>query len=1211
MKWKKSIIFLLAIIYTCKIIEIQARKRKKKPEAPIRNLVYSRPIQYQGRDLGNIELFDDEEPADTVDDFCEIHGLPHDVYHSILVDACKQPVVVCTRAEPAEFKAPIVFEGKKVGTVRIVEGEEPADIVFKFAKKYEQVTPHMERSILAHACKKMKCTREHALIYQKPVAYDGKNYPAVLLYNDGTEPTDEIYKYTHQHNLPRRLHRAITEDACKHEFVNCTRTVPITFQSNVQIRNFTHLDEETNGTKANEPTISNVPIKIFDYQEPIDVVNEFVVKHNLTESLRHTILVRACQKTHCTRLEPAKFIHSVQHPEKKENIYVGIMENDEPADVIYTWAKEHGLPKNMEKTVIDLACQRLNCSRQKALLYQREIKYDQRSRGSVLIYDDEEEPADVVHKFCKNQSLPRKLRDAVIKDACIHIGGNKCTRLEPVILRVNITDENGTTYGEELALKDGDEPADVVYHHTKDTNITHEIKHEFLMQNICTALPPGSCRRDRALLFSAPLAMDGKTYPKLEIYDMPDQEPSDVVWNYCVTHGVESIHRQLLARACQKMKCLRAEPVIKSLRVLDENKTDLGVLKVLQGEEPADAIFQFCKEKNATKKLRDNIIFQLCNQMSCTRGVPIIFRIPISHPQVGNLGMLTILEGTEPVDVIEEWSNKKFIPPAFRASIVSSICEKIGSDPYLKNCSRSYPLLLNQTLQLDGLVLPRLELFGNGEPADLIDQWAIDNDINKTIRDAVIYNICEIDKIRCSRRIPRVFSISISDISQDKMLIILEGEEAADAVLQYMRKAGAPLHRKRQIFDIACRQPRVSCTRSVGVYYRANIAGIDEEFVMWEDDLEPTDALYKFGKRNNLSWMARDRIFRSIVQETKSSRQEVMIASYEVNNESTRYCHRIPKKIPFRDYEVFVGSILATVMLAPIGAMRLALGYIPLNPFISSWYAFATIAFSVAVQDSLSKSLLTPFPGVEADTYFNQYHIATVEVREGQAPYDAVYEFGKSRTGAKFETLRTPKFDAIFKGLCEYGEIDCSRKYAREEMFEAEVTQHGIQRKLHYMKPENESACEDIEVDGVKGTTCMRDQADEFCQNLDPPPPKCTSQIIGLIQSHMPKYEKRRWNGRRLYRTLDSLMDAPNSTLFKRWHKLRRNYLKPCYPGPTPLGFSDFDNERLFTIDKAWNSFKDPDERAFYDQPCRIVFGCMCSKTKKSGDMIIETMQPE
>ena len=93
------------------------------------------------------------------------------------------------------------------------------------------------------------------------------------------------------------------------------------------------------------------------------------------------------------------------------------------------------------------------------------------------------------------------------------------------------------------------------------------------------------------------------------------------------------------------------------------------------------------------------------------------------------------------------------------------------------------------------------------------------------------------------------------------------------------------------------------------------------------------------------------------------------------------------------------------------------------------------------------------------------------------------------------------------------------------------------------MKPLDESKCESIEIDGVEGTTCMRDQAADFCETLDPPPPKCVSQIIGLIQS-METYEKRRWNGRRLYRTLDSLMDAPNATLFKRWHKLRRPVFK-------------------------------------------------------------------
>ena len=43
---------------------------------------------------------------------------------------------------------------------------------------------------------------------------------------------------------------------------------------------------------------------------------------------------------------------------------MGIMENDEPADVIYTWAKNMDYQK-YEKTVIDLACPRLNCSDKK------------------------------------------------------------------------------------------------------------------------------------------------------------------------------------------------------------------------------------------------------------------------------------------------------------------------------------------------------------------------------------------------------------------------------------------------------------------------------------------------------------------------------------------------------------------------------------------------------------------------------------------------------------------------------------------------------------------------------------------------------------------------------------------------------------------------------------------------------------------------------
>jgi hypothetical protein len=89
-------------------------------------------------------------------------------------------------------------------------------------------------------------------------------------------------------------------------------------------------------------------------------------------------------------------------------------------------------------------------------------------------------------------------------------------------------------------------------------------------------------------------------------------------------------------------------------------------------------------------------------------------------------------------------------------------------------------------------------------------------------------------------------------------------------------------------------------------------------------------------------------------------------------------------------------------------------------------------------------------------------------------------------------------------------------------------------------------------------------------------------------------------------------MDASNATMWKRYLKARKEFVKPCFPGPTPLGFSTMERDRLHTLGSAWGSVgKDPDERAFYDQPCRIVFGAMCAKTKKSGDMIIETMQPE
>ena len=112
------------------------------------------------------------------------------------------------------------------------------------------------------------------------------------------------------------------------------------------------------------------------------------------------------------------------------------------------------------------------------------------------------------------------------------------------------------------------------------------------METLC---PLVRCTRDAAILFHKPIMVEGRTLPDVVIYDLPDQEPTDVLYNYCIEHNVLGIHNQLLQHACRATICTRAEPVIFATNIVDEGDKLLGRLKIKQGEEPADALFQFGK----------------------------------------------------------------------------------------------------------------------------------------------------------------------------------------------------------------------------------------------------------------------------------------------------------------------------------------------------------------------------------------------------------------------------------------------------------------------------------------------------------------------------------------------------------------------------------------------------------------------------------------
>ena len=88
-----------------------------------------------------INLTDGTEPVDVVHQFCVSHGLPLSKRREILTSVCS--TISCHRLRPVLMLKKIFTNPnpgelpKLVGTVRIIEGQEPADLISKFYKAHE------------------------------------------------------------------------------------------------------------------------------------------------------------------------------------------------------------------------------------------------------------------------------------------------------------------------------------------------------------------------------------------------------------------------------------------------------------------------------------------------------------------------------------------------------------------------------------------------------------------------------------------------------------------------------------------------------------------------------------------------------------------------------------------------------------------------------------------------------------------------------------------------------------------------------------------------------------------------------------------------------------------------------------------------------------------------------------------------------------------
>ena len=101
----------------------------------------------------------------------------------------------------------------------------------------------------------------------------------------------------------------------------------------------------------------------------------------------------------------------------------------------------------------------------------------------------------------------------------------------------------------------------------------------------------------------------------------------------------------------------------------------------------------------------------------------------------------------------------------------------------------------------------------HSEPSDQIDRFTRREGISHELRNRIIETLCGIPSIApdCGRKEVSHFSVNVGEAAVE----FLEGHEAADILFRAFRKVGKPQYQREQVFDIACQQPLVQCSRGV------------------------------------------------------------------------------------------------------------------------------------------------------------------------------------------------------------------------------------------------------------------------------------------------------------------------------------------------------------------------------------------------------------
>jgi len=265
-----------------------------------------------------------------------------------------------------------------------------------------------------------------------------------------------------------------------------------------------------------------------------------------------------------------------------------------------------------------------------------------------------------------------------------------------------------------VVIHDGDEPVDIIYNSLRPFGADFVARRQVFEEVKSLGIP---YTKEYAVLFSQGILLDDDdSFSGVFTYHDNGSEPIDAIYNFAKEHAIQRFFPQLsttlIYQLCELVKCNRLRPTIFSNEISSaEDGQPLGVLEILLGDEPVDAVDAFVQNISVdignSTVFRNNILQVVCETLECTRTTPVVFRMLVKTEDGKELlDSIDIYEGEEVIDAVDRFISKSNLG-LDEVTLKNYMLQEACKDEYRVKCTKNVgvaedglPIFSNSTMQL-------------------------------------------------------------------------------------------------------------------------------------------------------------------------------------------------------------------------------------------------------------------------------------------------------------------------------------------------------------------------------------------------------------------------------------------------------------------------------------------------------------------------------